>query len=179
MVRSWTTKRLVSRTAGGSALSASRTISPRATTKSSTCFCEDSSILLTLYSYILAQNYFPSGRRIRPYDTVKPLADDLGLKVDHHCERDDARCVRRAIRKASKKGARRILVCWEHRELSRIAKKLGIHGLGTYRGRHAQLAHCCTEYPDDRYDVIFDLYRGKVDDVSSEQCPGLDEKWAQ
>lgn len=142
-------------------------------------FCEDSCILLTLNSYILAQNYFPSGRRIRPYDTVKPLADDLGLKVDHHCERDDARCVRRAIRKASKKGARRILVCWEHKELSRIAKKLGVHGLGTCRGRHAQLAHCCTEYPDDRYDVIFDLYRGKVDDVSSEQCPGLDEKWAQ
>ena len=33
------------------------------------------------------------GKRKRPYDTVKPLADDLGLEVDVSCDRDDSDCV--------------------------------------------------------------------------------------
>lgn len=49
--------------------------------------------------YILTQNYDPvDGSRSRPYDTVKPLAKDLGLRIDHHCDRDDTACVLRAIR---------------------------------------------------------------------------------
>ena len=45
--------------------------------------------------------YLPSaltdGSRKRPYDTVLPLATDLGLGVDITCERDDSDCVRTAI----------------------------------------------------------------------------------
>ena len=33
------------------------------------------------------------GKRKRPYDTVKPLADDLGLEVDISCDREDSDCV--------------------------------------------------------------------------------------
>ena len=32
--------------------------------------------------FIMAQDYKSNGKRIRPYDTVKPLADKMGLAVD-------------------------------------------------------------------------------------------------
>lgn len=35
----------------------------------------------------------PDGKRKRPYDTVLPLANDLGLTVDVSCDRDDSECV--------------------------------------------------------------------------------------
>ena len=37
--------------------------------------------------------WLSDGKRKRPYDTVKPLADDLGLEVDVSCDRDDSDCV--------------------------------------------------------------------------------------
>lgn len=33
------------------------------------------------------------GSQQRPYDTVLPLAEDLGLTVDTSCQRDDSDCV--------------------------------------------------------------------------------------
>ena len=46
---------------------------------------------------IIAQQYKSDGSRKRPYDTVKPLADDLGLQVDTPCDRDDPQCVQRVV----------------------------------------------------------------------------------
>lgn len=37
------------------------------------------------------------GKRKRPYDTVLPLAQDLGLDVDTECDRDDANCVANVV----------------------------------------------------------------------------------
>lgn len=37
------------------------------------------------------------GKRKRPYDTVLPLANDLGLTVDVSCDRDDSECVADAV----------------------------------------------------------------------------------
>lgn len=56
------------------------------------------------------------------------------MDIDHSCDRDDAGCAADKIHKASKNGAKRILVCWEHKRLSDIADKLGVDGLGTYEG---------------------------------------------
>ena len=63
---------------------------------------------------------------------MAPLGDVGGgvLTVEAYC--DDAGCAADKIHKASKNGAKRILVCWEHKRLSDIADKLGIDGLGTY-----------------------------------------------
>lgn len=38
------------------------------------------------------------GKRQRPLDTVKPLAADLGLSVDTSCDRDDPKCVKKAVK---------------------------------------------------------------------------------
>ena len=47
--------------------------------------------------YILAEKPKSDGSRQRPYDTVKPLADSLGLTIDTSCGRDDSGCVANAV----------------------------------------------------------------------------------
>ncbi|WFD35321.1 hypothetical protein MCUN1_002172 [Malassezia cuniculi] len=115
-----------------------------------------------LVDYIIAQDYKPDGKRIRPYETVKPLADKLGLQVDHHCSKEDEDCVYDTIKKASKDGKRSILVCWEHSKLTDIADKLDVNDL---------------EYPDDRFDVVYSIKEAKVERIFSEQCPNLDSEY--
>ncbi|CAK7273369.1 hypothetical protein SEPCBS57363_005618 [Sporothrix epigloea] len=47
--------------------------------------------------YVMAQQPKSNGKRRRPLDTVKPLAKELGLKVDTSCDRDDMACVVKKI----------------------------------------------------------------------------------
>ena len=63
------------------------------------------------------------GARERPYETVEPLAQDLGLTVDTSCDRDDEDCVSDAVN--DYEGPGNILICWEHDELTKIAEALG------------------------------------------------------
>jgi len=44
------------------------------------------------------------GARIRPYQTVVPLAADLGLTVDTSCDRDDPACVKKKVKNYEGKG---------------------------------------------------------------------------
>jgi hypothetical protein len=44
------------------------------------------------------------GKRERPYDTVLPVATDLGLTVDTSCDRDDSKCVKKAVKNYSGSG---------------------------------------------------------------------------
>ncbi|KAI2642313.1 hypothetical protein GGS21DRAFT_299689 [Xylaria nigripes] len=110
--------------------------------------------------YILAQKPKSSGKRERPYLTVKPLADDLGLTVDLSCDRDDPKCVQDAV--DDYHGDGNILICWEHKQLNNIAKQLG--------------ADDVDNYPDDSYDLIWTqpYDYNSITDVTSEKCPGLD-----
>ncbi|KAK3673462.1 hypothetical protein LTR78_006696 [Recurvomyces mirabilis] len=75
------------------------------------------------------------GARERPYETVEPLAQDLGLTVDISCDRDDESCVNDAVDDYD--GPRNILICWEHDELTKIAKALGDKN--------------APDYPDERW----------------------------
>lgn len=52
------------------------------------------------------------GKRKRPYDTVLPLANDLGLTVDVSCDRDDSECVADAVH--DYEGDGNILIRYEH-----------------------------------------------------------------
>lgn len=79
------------------------------------------------------------GKRARPYDTVKPLADDLGLTIDTSCDRDDSSCVKDVVDEYSGEG--NILICWEHDALTDIVKELGDKN--------------APSYPDDR--LVFSM----------------------
>ena len=70
------------------------------------------------------------GKRQRPFDTVKPLAQSLGLTVDTSCDRDDPKCVKKAVNNYDGDG--NILICWEHDGLTDIAQKLGDDDAPTY-----------------------------------------------
>lgn len=100
------------------------------------------------------------GKRQRPYDTVLPLATDLGLTVDTSCDRDDEDCVADVVKAYT--GSGNILVCWEHKQLNNIAEALG--------------ADDVDKYPDDSYNLIWtDPYNWtEITDVTSENCAGLD-----
>jgi hypothetical protein len=74
------------------------------------------------------------GSRQRPYDTVEPLASDLGLIVDTSCDRDDQDCVADVVFDYT--GSGNILICWEHDNLHDIVKALGDKN--------------APDYPDDR-----------------------------
>ena len=72
------------------------------------------------------------GKRARPYDTVEPLAKDLGLTVDTSCGRDDPDCVNDVVRGYDGKGLVNILICWEHVALTDIAEALGVENAPFY-----------------------------------------------
>ncbi|RWA04791.1 hypothetical protein EKO27_g10316 [Xylaria grammica] len=100
------------------------------------------------------------GKRERPYLTVKPLADDLGLTVDTSCDRDDEKCVKDAVDDYDGDG--NILICWEHSQLNNLSEELG--------------AMDVDNYPDDSYDLIWTqpYDYNEITAVTSESCPGLD-----
>ncbi|KAI3338380.1 hypothetical protein F4824DRAFT_499228 [Ustulina deusta] len=101
------------------------------------------------------------GKRERPYLTVKPLADDLGLTVDTSCDRDDEECVRDAVDDYDGEG--NVLICWEHDQLNNIAEELGASDVGNYA--------------DESYDLIWTqpYDYSDITSVTSENCPGLDD----
>ncbi|EGP86120.1 unnamed protein product [Zymoseptoria tritici ST99CH_1A5] len=111
-------------------------------------------------NYILAQQYKSDGSRKRPYDTVHPLAQDLGLTIDTSCDRDDPGCVKDAVK--GFKGSGNILICWEHDALHDIVKSLGDDNAPKYDG--------------SRFDIIWKdppKYHD-ITDMYSEKCQGLD-----
>lgn len=61
-------------------------------------------------AYILAETPHSNGKRARPVDTVTPLAQELGLTIDTSCDRDDGKCVKKAVNNYT--GAGNILICW-------------------------------------------------------------------
>ncbi|CAJ2512067.1 Uu.00g076920.m01.CDS01 [Anthostomella pinea] len=111
--------------------------------------------------HIMAQTPKDSGKRQRPYLTVRPLADDLGLTVDVSCDRDDEACVADVVDDYDGDG--NILICWEHHQLSKLAEELG--------------ADDVDDYPDDSYDLIWTAPYdySEIVSITSENCPALDD----
>lgn len=58
-----------------------------------------------------------------------PLAEKIGLEVDISCDRDDKKCVRKAIDKFQERKENKgkgVLISWEHDALSEIAEELDV-----------------------------------------------------
>ncbi|XTI88184.1 hypothetical protein V2W45_1487941, partial [Cenococcum geophilum] len=112
-------------------------------------------------SRICCELIFPDGSRQRPYDTVAPLASDLGLTVDITCDRDDSDCVKDVV--DGYQGSGNILICWEHDALHDIVKTLGDDD--------------APDYPDNSFNLIWtDPYPySQITSTISEDCPGLDD----
>ncbi|KAJ5118346.1 hypothetical protein N7448_010057 [Penicillium atrosanguineum] len=110
--------------------------------------------------HIMAETPESDGKRQRPYDTVEPLAEDLGLTVDTSCDRDDSKCVKDVVDNYT--GSGNILICWEHDALTDIAEELGDDD--------------APDYPDDSFNIIWtdpSPYTS-ITSETSENCPGLD-----
>ncbi|CAI6028353.1 unnamed protein product [Clonostachys chloroleuca] len=107
--------------------------------------------------------------RLRPVDTVKPLAKELNIKIHDSVQRDQ---YDKAARKAlSFKGPGNVLICWEHHALAGIAKAIGIQGYAASTGWTGEI-----EYPDSRFDLIWVVpppYT-EITEVRSEKVPVLD-----
>jgi hypothetical protein len=79
------------------------------------------------------------GGRARPYDTVLPLSQDLGITINKHVDRDDAEEAAKVAK--AYKGPGNVLLCWEHGVLTKIVAALGVKEKAVY--------------PGDRFDVIW------------------------
>ncbi|KAF2720485.1 putative phosphoglycerate mutase family protein [Polychaeton citri CBS 116435] len=110
--------------------------------------------------YIMAETPKSDGSRARPYDTVEPLANSLGLSVDTSCDRDDSDCVANVVESYS--GSGNILICWEHNALTDIVSALGDSN--------------APDYPDDSFNLIWTdpSDYGSITATTNECCPGLD-----
>lgn len=102
------------------------------------------------------------GEHRRSFDTVHPLAMDLGLFVDTSCKRNRVHCIAKHIDRYDGEG--NILISWRHGKMQEMAEEMGLDEV--------------PEYPEDRYDVVWTIPYpyDSVTGVWSERCPGLDEK---
>ncbi|RBR15465.1 hypothetical protein FVER53590_09383 [Fusarium verticillioides] len=120
--------------------------------------------------YIMAEEPDPDGGRDRPWKTVEPLADALGLTVDKTIKRD---AHHKAARRATNyEGPGNVLLCWEHKSLEGIANAIGIQGYAAQTGWTGEV-----KYPGDRFDLIWVVpppYT-EITVVGSELVPGLDD----
>jgi len=123
---------------------------------------------------IMAQHPKKSGSEDRPYQTVKPLADSLELDVDKSIHRDDiSGAVADAMAFVQSGPAGNLLICWEHKELGKIAQALGVT---KYSPNAGPLGHGAIVYPGDHFDLIWVVPYpyDEISEIRSEQVPGLD-----
>jgi hypothetical protein len=112
------------------------------------------------------------GSRARPSETVEPLAQDLGLKVDTSVSRNDYEGAAAAVKAYS--GPGNVLVCWEHGELALIVEAVGAKKFAKNSGWDGD--HHKIKYPGDRFDLIWVVPApyDVITEVKSESIPGLD-----
>lgn len=82
---------------------------------------------------------------------MQPLAndlEDLGVEFNTKIDKDDAVGVAKAVKGFS--GPGNVLICWEHHNLSDIAKAIGIRGFAESSGTSGKL-----QYPGSRFDLIW------------------------
>src|SRR4051812_17765805 len=98
--------------------------------------------------YLTNQN--SDGGRARPFQTVKLLADSLGIQVNSSIDRDDVKEAARVARAYD--GPGNVLICWEHYNLARIVERIGAERYGKHVKNGALDQEGKLMYPGDRFD---------------------------
>jgi hypothetical protein len=62
----------------------------------------------------------------RPIETVTPLANSLGLKINTPYARDEVKDLANSILSNSDYDGKMVLICWEHNMIPKLAHKLGV-----------------------------------------------------
>jgi len=122
--------------------------------------------------YIVAEHPKSDGSRSRPYETIHPLAEDLGLTINSSIDRDDVEAAAKAAK--AWEGPGNVLVCWEHGELAKIAEAMGVKKFA----KDVDVEHHHKiEYPGDRFDIIWTVVKpyDEIVAVTSEGVQGLDD----
>jgi broad specificity phosphatase PhoE len=93
---------------------------------------------------IFASNATKDSPSLRAIHTVGPLAEALGIPVNHHYAEDQEAALAAAVAAASSP----VLIAWHHGHIARLAKEIA----GAHIG-------CPGHWPDDRFDVVWILER--------------------
>jgi hypothetical protein len=124
----------------------------------SQCLVGIISNIAALSRFIMAQHPKHSGAEDRPYETILPLSQDLGLKPDTKIKRDDeSHAAKTAL---GYEGPGNVLVCWEHGCLALIAAAIGVKVSLPYEGRVKLLQKRCDEWEEAPKDLLANrMYR--------------------
>ena len=95
--------------------------------------------------YIMATDH--SKHSNRPAETVKPLAESLGIKVQHDYEDDDVEGLVEEIFSNPEYKGKTIVICWHHGMLPALATVLG-----------APAGSFPDPWPEDTYNIILDFH---------------------
>lgn len=102
---------------------------------------------------IFASAATPESPSLRAQHTVKPLAEALGVQVDHrHADGEEA-----AVAAAALAAPGPVLIAWHHSHIPAVARMIAGEKLG-----------CPHAWPEDRFDVVWVLDR----------CDGADGPWS-
>ncbi|KAK9439858.1 hypothetical protein VB005_04473 [Metarhizium brunneum] len=70
----------------------------------------------------------------RPYNTTLPLAESLGITIDHPCNYTDTSCAGQAALNYT--GPGNVLIAWEHVHLPAVSKAIGGQDVPSYPGEN-------------------------------------------
>jgi broad specificity phosphatase PhoE len=93
---------------------------------------------------IFASNATKESPSMRAMHTVGPLAEALGISVNHHYAEDQEAALAATVASAPSP----VLIAWHHGHIAKLAKEIA----GAHIG-------CPGRWPDDRFDVVWILER--------------------
>jgi len=113
--------------------------------------------------YIMAPHFIGEQRR-RAYDTVLPLSKELGIEINHGCNRKDANCVADTISDtiSAKEFHGDVLISWRHNNIDAIVKLLDVDD------------NIVPRWPKHRFDLIWTIHQNGTFTINEQDCPHLD-----
>ena len=87
-----------------------------------------------------------------------------------------------AVKAYADNNSANVLICWEHKQLTAIASKLGVSNppgmcsvpLFRFAIENSSRLVDVSEYPDDSFNLIWTIQNNEIVSITSEDCPGLD-----